>query len=502
MNREWRNTKWVLIVLAIGLVIVVAGLWAWRQSAKAQFARVKAELIAQGAKLTIAEQMPVVDAQLSNGGEMFQRHAAGIAGSKSWWQHTCMELVAPGKAMVTSAEDPLVFELFRGQWTNNIWDILPAQVEPSRGAWVLLNDVLTNDVISFDVPYHQQVRMDLPHLVEFRKIIGWLKLAIILDLHDGNSSDAIAEAVAGVGLLARFREPIGLSQLVRASCWLAHVQAVWESLHRPIWQMRDLAMLQDAVEELNFMGEWRRAVAEEQAVALLHFDEMMEEARGEILPNKLHLSAVKKLFMAAHEGLKGGDLNEVSDAGQEFIWWLLPCYHDAALFMTEGQRWIGRLDAGLKSRSAIDASFVRKPASNWYRFSNGFGFLEKVQSRIVAAECGRSLLLAAVALERYHLLSHRYPDSLDALVPDILAEVPVDWFDGKPLRYRLEADGSYWLWSIGGDGVDDGGKPADAGEDWLKGADLVWPQAANELEVEVYLGRQRAKMRKASGSGL
>jgi hypothetical protein len=41
----------------------------------------------------------------------------------------------------------------------------------------------------------------------------------------------------------------------------------------------------------------------------------------------------------------------------------------------------------------------------------------------------------------------------------------VDPFDGLPLRTRAEADGSLRIWSIGRDGVDDGG---------YGGADHVW----------------------------
>lgn len=63
---------------------------------------------------------------------------------------------------------------------------------------------------------------------------------------------------------------------------------------------------------------------------------------------------------------------------------------------------------------------------------------------------------AAVGLMRFHLSERRWPDSLDELVPRFMPSIPVDPFDGRPLRYRLE-NGSPILWSIGHDRVDDGG---------------------------------------------
>jgi hypothetical protein len=50
-----------------------------------------------------------------------------------------------------------------------------------------------------------------------------------------------------------------------------------------------------------------------------------------------------------------------------------------------------------------------------------------------------------------------YPDDLDALVPDILSELPVDPFTGKPLVYRREGKG-FIVYSLGSNLKDDGGR--------------------------------------------
>ena len=98
--------------------------------------------------------------------------------------------------------------------------------------------------------------------------------------------------------------------------------------------------------------------------------------------------------------------------------------------------------------------------------------------RHFAAE--RELTLAALALERFHLRHQRYPAALVELVPGLLAAVPVDWMDGKPLRYRLNADGTFTLWSIGEDLKDDGGDPTPVAgsppqSPFWERRDVVWP---------------------------
>jgi hypothetical protein len=62
------------------------------------------------------------------------------------------------------------------------------------------------------------------------------------------------------------------------------------------------------------------------------------------------------------------------------------------------------------------------------------------------AEANRRTATTALAVERYRLQHGRWPDSLEALVSaQLLRQVPLDPYDGKPLRYRPSADG---VWSI------------------------------------------------------
>ncbi len=65
----------------------------------------------------------------------------------------------------------------------------------------------------------------------------------------------------------------------------------------------------------------------------------------------------------------------------------------------------------------------------------------------------------ALAVERYRLGRERLPDALGQLVPDYLAVVPEDPFDGMPLRYRRMERG-FVVYSVGENGQDDGGKDA------------------------------------------
>ena len=101
-----------------------------------------------------------------------------------------------------------------------------------------------------------------------------------------------------------------------------------------------------------------------------------------------------------------------------------------------------------------------------------------------------ALLIAQLALQAYRADHGHYPEALQALVPRYLQRVPLDPFDpAKPLRYRREANG-YLLYSIGPDGVDDGGTPIDnkpplVGAVTERTRRLVLPQSKGDVLADV-----------------
>lgn len=86
--------------------------------------------------------------------------------------------------------------------------------------------------------------------------------------------------------------------------------------------------------------------------------------------------------------------------------------------------------------------------------------------------------IVACALERYRLANRKYPDALEALVPQFADKVPTDVCDGQPLRYRLLPDGGFVLYGVGWNEKDDSGlilmRPDGSEPDPDQG-DWVWP---------------------------
>jgi hypothetical protein len=87
-------------------------------------------------------------------------------------------------------------------------------------------------------------------------------------------------------------------------------------------------------------------------------------------------------------------------------------------------------------------------------FAPALGRVMELESR---AQAHRLVAYCALAVEQYRLGTGELPESLDKLVPQYLDTVPLDPFDGQPLRYRLLNQG-FVVYSIGEDLSDDGGQ--------------------------------------------
>jgi ABC-type transport system involved in multi-copper enzyme maturation permease subunit len=80
-------------------------------------------------------------------------------------------------------------------------------------------------------------------------------------------------------------------------------------------------------------------------------------------------------------------------------------------------------------------------------------FMQNARQRQAQLRCE----IVMLALERYRRQHGRWPDTLTELVPAYLEQIPVDPFDGQPLRWSRK-QGHIVIYSIGPDGVDNGGE--------------------------------------------
>jgi hypothetical protein len=141
----------------------------------------------------------------------------------------------------------------------------------------------------------------------------------------------------------------------------------------------------------------------------------------------------------------------------------------------------------------MESASIRMNFYDRLRFPNPSSFFTTTRavSKAMQAETQRSIALSAIALKRHQLRFGNLPASLDSLVPEFLASVPIDYMDGQPMKYRLNDDGGFTLYSVGEDGKDDGGdatllpEKSNTRNLWDRN-DFIWPAPALPEEVEAH----------------
>jgi hypothetical protein len=113
---------------------------------------------------------------------------------------------------------------------------------------------------------------------------------------------------------------------------------------------------------------------------------------------------------------------------------------------------------GLTTAAAEWAALRRELPSNVREFMDA---LAENMSAERAQEASFRCAVAGLVAERFRRDSGRWPAAVADLVPDYLAKVPRDPFDGEPLRLIGRADGIV-IYSLGNNGTDDGGADVDA----------------------------------------
>jgi len=117
--------------------------------------------------------------------------------------------------------------------------------------------------------------------------------------------------------------------------------------------------------------------------------------------------------------------------------------------------------------------------------SNGGSLLKfEIETKLMLRMADIALSLAA-----HHAEQGSYPTQLSDLVPTQFAEIPIDPYTGQPLVYR--SDGNlYCVYSIGGDGFDEGGS--------FHRDVVVWSPYPNAEPISLLIWRLRSLAREVS----
>lgn len=291
----------------------------------------------------------------------------------------------------------------------------------------------------------------------YRSIARFLRLRIKARLNAGESEAAMADLQCAMRLAVGMERKLLIEYLLHLS--LCHVNAliVWDGIEQHGWDDDQLVSIQKQFEKMEFHEPLLGALAFERNWGIATMDEWSNPP-------------VKKSQESPHQvnrtwpryALRGWTrLSQVAIA-LTFDEWITPArsWHPDQNTLT-----------GLEFLKQMDTKILRE--SHSYSIHHAVVKItlpayEQAFKKSLKAKHAMQSAGIACALERYYIANQSYPKMLDALVPAYLKEIPRDIMDRSILKYERTKNGFIKLWSIGDDGVNNGG-------DSKEQIDWVWP---------------------------
>ena len=482
------NRKFYLLVAAFLLAAVLMGLFSARRG-KSGLERWKDEMRAKGEKFTIAELLPKRTGPETNrvdelvrlgrllgsssralsGIEHFRYLSNGVA-EAAWMQ--------PKLGLSAAAPGTTVGRGYPSSTVPYEWEDLAAEVTAMEATLADVHALLRVPDRNTGWSYEFRTPM-VKCFVEKRQLAQWLALANTHALHERQPAQAMVHLTAFCDLVAWHDEDFSIvGQMIRVAMGGMALQSTWATVQAPGITDAQLAGLQ---------ARWQGLTIEPALARALEFE---RAGIGQIFTQIR--SGQESFSTALGSGMTGG--GKFADGVMGVAWRALGAEADELFYLRfmQGQidaaRKLARLDSWAATQPDLATNAGQLAVLDTWQgklmLLSRMGVLNFIKTFQTALryETRRELTIAALAVERFRREHGRPPAKLDDLVPAFVRAVPVDWMDGKPLRYRLNPDSTFTLWSIGEDLKDDGGDGSDAVPatrmtDIWERKDVLWPRS-------------------------
>jgi hypothetical protein len=278
--------------------------------------------------------------------------------------------------------------------------------------------------------------LDTTAWLEVRTAALWLSSAVVIELNRGRNAEALTNLLRMVDLAHNHAGERNFAfQMARTALAGLAFATTWEVLQASGWSDAQLAELQSAWQRVSLLLPIELALQMERAKGLEFFALTRIGEPDDQSMNQLADTFTDALY---------GPLWNVALAGSDELHFL------RAMSATVDALRAARHHS---SGAELELRLPKETASGWLaalRFPMARLLtlhIQKPLKRAITREAQRELVLAVIGLERYRLRHGRYPENLGQLTPEILSSVPVDFGDGKPLRYE-KTERRYRLWSV------------------------------------------------------
>ena len=293
----------------------------------------------------------------------------------------------------------------------------------------------------------------LPHLAAVKTCSMVLRLRALAGLQNGETNRAFSDTMLSLRMADAIKtEPFIITHLVRLAILNLALQPVYEGLAEHKWSDAQLAAMDAEFAKLDFLSDYERSTKSECAAHAKVIDWMAQR---------------RSRFWNLYDMVYEDERKEMNHFWLTTEVYLMPrgWFYQSDIAMSEVHRqWIepmvdetNQTVSPQLARKATAAVGELKPTAMNLFARLLLPELGKYAMRVAYGQTAANEARIAIALERYRHAHGNFPDSLEALVPQCLEKIPQDVIGGLPLKYARTEDGSFVLYSVGWNEVDDGG---------------------------------------------
>ena len=316
-------------------------------------------------------------------------------------------------------------------------------LQDNAKALALFRRAATLTASRYPISLNELVSPEFTHLGEVRRAAQILRTEAAVAVEDSNG-EAAAEAINCIFAAGRSlsSEPVLISQLTKFAIDAIGVLAVQSTVNRLTVSETHLVALQKSLSLADDTASASLALMGERALFIDHLQN----------PDAWVAANAQAANVAVEESVPQSVLDPLVRLTFKRD---MRCGIDA--FTTNIA--FAQLPDPQRFNSRTNASAIVQRASSGYYILTAMLLrsMEKLFARDAHHTAQVRTALAAVAVERFRLANGgKPPDELTALVPAYIDSVPIDPYDGKPVRYRKTEKG-HVIYCIGADEKDDGG---------------------------------------------
>ncbi len=498
----------ILGAILLALFLLVLGLLVERWRGQYALSRWKDRMTSQGEIFEAGRLWPQPTAQSRAFSNQLRQAIGQLPAGFSRYAGLMSGIVVqePGLARRGSQEPSPVLNPSRDG--TDTWEDLARQIRLAQPALQSLRRILSTPPLDlgYDVVGTLK-KFGTTHFVPIRSAAQALQAAALSDVHRGDLTGAKDNLVALAGFQKLYADdPTLVTYMMRVAVLGLSIDTAWDALQAEGWTDAQLEELQRAFQGDDLLAQLPRANEAERAWRLFEYHWFSSHSYlAWVARYQPILQAFGQDTPASPQVLATRYFREwVSHPLWRFAW----ADQEQMEYLKTAQRELdvlrGAVKIGSWKRLNRDVDSIqrayRAPVASWRFYLQlplpdqviyprddkqypGPNFTRAWFTSMKNMTLGQ-MVTAAIAVKRYEARHGKVPVNLETLVPEFLAQVPLDYMDGQPLRYKIRPDGSACLYSVGEDTEDNQSDPTPQTSERQQpsawdGRDWVWPRVAS-----------------------